>query len=132
MGLLTISLIQSHVYVKIWLKEGGQFSLTMTPNDGSCDNRHVAGGGLGDSNLRQNVDGRTFPLGEWHRLETYYKKSATTTSCDGSLIWWVDGILLGRYTNVNLAGPLEHFALCNIWDREYGDLPFEESVASRL
>jgi len=37
--------------------------------------------------------------GEWHKIEVYYKWSTTGTA-DGTVRWWVDGVLNGDYTNV--------------------------------
>jgi len=46
------------------------------------------------TNWPSNVSNPTITLGAWHRLEIYYRPSASTIK------WWIDGALAGNYTNV--------------------------------
>ena len=53
----------------------------------------------------------------WHKIEVYLKASTTGTSRDGIVRWWLDGVLVGSYTNVNLApGGYEDFQINHTWD----------------
>jgi hypothetical protein len=47
-------------------------------------------------------------VGAWTKLEAYVKASTTSTSRDGIVRWWVNGVPAGSYTNLNYgAGGLE-------------------------
>lgn len=61
--------------------------------------------------LTPNVTPRPVSLGEWHRVEWYLKYESTYGAGDGIIQWWLDGVLLGNYTNVrfpNDAGFAEY------------------------
>jgi hypothetical protein len=50
-------------------------------------------------------------LGQWHRLEWYVRYESAYGAADGVVRWWVDGQLVGNYTNVrfpNDRGFIEH------------------------
>lgn len=58
----------------------------------------------------------------WHRIEVYLKASTTTTSRDGIVRWWLDGLLVGNYPTVNLSpGGFQSFSLNHTWDGSGGD-----------
>lgn len=58
--------------------------------------------GLNAVRLSPNTNTTDVSLGSWHRLEIYLKYSATPTSNDGIIRWWLDGILQGDYANQNM------------------------------
>lgn len=58
-------------------------------------------GGM-DTRLQPNVTTTSVPTGQWHRTEWYLKYSTSSTSADGIIKWWVDGILQGDYETLNL------------------------------
>ncbi|BCA54080.1 hypothetical protein W02_12200 [Nitrospira sp. KM1] len=78
------------------------------------------GSGFGDCpgsyNLFPNRGGGTIALGQWHRIEIYAKASSSTSSRNGILRWWMDGVLLGDYSTVNLASPWTWFQFTPAWD----------------
>lgn len=39
--------------------------------------------------------------GNWYRIEVYQKKSTSSTSRDGIVRWWVNGVKIGDYNNLN-------------------------------
>ena len=39
-------------------------------------------------------------LGVWHKIEWHIKYASTSTSGDGVVEWWMDGVLEGRYANL--------------------------------
>jgi hypothetical protein len=43
-------------------------------------------------------------LGAWHRIEWYVRYSTTATSRDGVVRWWLDGILQGQNTDLQMPG----------------------------
>jgi hypothetical protein len=56
-------------------------------------------------------------LGQWHRVEFYVKYATTSTSGDGIVQWWLDGVLLGSYAAIqtpNDAGFVQ-FEFSPIW-----------------
>jgi hypothetical protein len=63
------------------------------------------------NHMEPNVNKTVITLGQWHRLEWHLKYATTGSSGDGLAEWWVDGVLQGRYTNVqtpNDAGFIEY------------------------
>jgi hypothetical protein len=62
-------------------------------------------------------NGIVSPGSGWHKIEIYLKASTTGTSRDGIVRWWLDGVLVGSYNNVNLApGGYEDFQINHTWD----------------
>lgn len=49
-------------------------------------------------------------------LEAYIKCSTNWTSRDGIVRWWVNGTLVGNYTNVNYPGPMDNWTWNETWD----------------
>jgi len=48
-----------------------------------------------------NPTAATMCRGNWYKIEVYFKSSTTATSRDGIWRWWVNGVLVGNYTNAN-------------------------------
>lgn len=85
-------------------------------NTGSLDNSHAMAGDLG---LIGNPNVTAVPINAnaWTKLEAYIKKSTTSTSRDGIVRWWVNGILCGNYTNINYApNGLNEWVWSETWD----------------
>ena len=55
-------------------------------------------------NLWPNVSNPDVTLGVWHRIEWSAKYSTTGSSRDGIVQWWLDGVRVGSYTDVQLPG----------------------------
>jgi hypothetical protein len=56
-----------------------------------------------------NVTTTVVDVGQWHRVEFYYRWETTPgSSGDGIIRWWVDGVLNGNYTDVHY--PASSFA----------------------
>lgn len=100
---------------KMWFIRGpgtvGFFGMNCTSGDTTAnilfshnspviDNSHTCALDLGLACF-PNVNGFRFPLGSWVKLESYVKASTTSTSRDGIVRWWVNGTLVGNYTNMN-------------------------------
>jgi hypothetical protein len=56
--------------------------------------------------LKQNVSSRTFSQGAWHRFEAVLTAN-TPGVADGGARWWLDGVELGRHTDVKWVGAGE-------------------------
>lgn len=110
----------SHTYFSMYRKSGSGASSSYgiwNHIDGSNNNQHI-GSGFGQGELLfPNMSGTTVALGQWHRLEWYVKASTTPTAQNGVFRWWMDGQLLGNYTNVNTKVPtFETITLTSVWD----------------
>lgn len=57
---------------------------------------------VGSFRLTPNVTATPVALGQWHKIEWYVKYSTTGTSGDGIVKWWLDGVLQGYYTNLQM------------------------------
>lgn len=54
--------------------------------------------------------------GNWYRIELYMKMSTTTTSKDGIIKWWANGVQAGNLTTVNFAqSPFAGVPIVPIW-----------------
>lgn len=81
--------------------EGGRYELRVLPQW----QEHTA------SWLTSNAAERPVTLGEWHRIEWHLKYESSYGAGDGIIRWWLDGDLLGSYSNVrfpNDAGFTEY------------------------
>ncbi len=64
-----------------------------------------------------NVSGPSIALGQWHLLEWQVKASTTSSSRDGIYRWWMDGQMMGNYTNVNTeVRTFQSIMLAPVWD----------------
>lgn len=53
----------------------------------------------------------------WKKIEVYLSVSTTTTSRDGVIKWWLDGVLIGHHTGVNLTpNGITEFQVNHTWD----------------
>ncbi|HZH40687.1 MAG TPA: hypothetical protein VFD85_06735 [Gemmatimonadales bacterium] len=74
--------------------------------------------GMSVAGLQPNVNNTNVTLGQWHRIEWYLKYSTTSTSGDGVIKWWLDGVLQGDYENQNMPDDagFEQFQFRPAWD----------------
>ncbi|HKC40423.1 MAG TPA: hypothetical protein VKC15_12840 [Gemmatimonadales bacterium] len=100
---------------------GGPFNLIVT-TEFTTSNGHLANSWGDDPGARQlggNVDGGNYVVaaGQWYDIEVYFKMSTTSTSRDGIVQWWVNGTMVGDYTNVNFdaANPFTEFQFSPTW-----------------
>ena len=89
-------------------------------NSGVLDNGHVSGS-WGDSPggrfFTSNIRSGIVSIGEWHKVEFYWRKSTTNSSRDGIVRWWLDGALCGDYTNINNGSSnVSWYSLNHTWD----------------
>jgi len=96
-------------------------------NTGSLDNSHTMQADLGLIG-NPNVNTTSFAKGSWTILEVYIRKSTTSTSRDGTVRWWVNGVLNGNYTDVNYAmNGLNEWMWTETWDGS-GDMGTSNTV----
>ena len=90
---------------------GGQQFLILLP-----DRRlHMLPEYPGDYRWRApNVQGTVVTLGAWHRIEWYSNLDT------GALMWWLDGVLQGRHTDVHNAYPFDIVKLSPTWGGNTG------------
>lgn len=90
---------QGAIYIMMF-SEGTGYTIQVEP-EFAADTRRLA----------PNVAATPVMLGTWHRIEWYVKYSTTATSRDGMTRWWLDGVLQGRYTDLQMpadAGFIEY------------------------
>lgn len=96
---------------------GGTGAMIFAHNTGSgLDNSHACSDPLG-ATCYPNSGGPSLSVGTWYKLEAYIKKSTTATSRDGIVRWWINGTLVGNYTNLNYAHTgLNEWVWSETWD----------------
>jgi hypothetical protein len=82
---------------------GGPYQLRVAPEWGS-----------NWSWLTPNVNPISLGLGSWHKIELYFKYN---TPGNGIVRWWMDGTLIGDYTNITFPGSgcFAEFQLSPTW-----------------
>ena len=80
-----------HIIPVMYGTGGGSFQLRMAPEWG------------GWSWLTPNVGSGNITLGQWHRIEVYFKQQTS----GGIIRWWMDGNLIGNYTNVSFPSSMQ-------------------------
>jgi len=80
------------------------FGVNPAPSN-PLNNGHVCTGDPNSSLCYPNVGSGNFAVNAWVKLEACVRASTTSTSQDGVLRWWIDGVLAGDYRNLNYGGP---------------------------
>lgn len=85
-------------------------------NGVQLDNSHACADQYG-ATCYPNVGSGTMSVGTPTKIEAYIKCSTTTTSRDGIVRWWVNGVPAGNYTNLNYcAAGMNIWAWTETWD----------------
>jgi hypothetical protein len=96
------------------------FQLFFSHNSGNLDNSHACSFDLGlgcmpnvsDPNLVPNV---------WYTVEAYIVASSCPTCRNATVKWWVDGGLIGNYTNLNYGDSIvNQWQINHTWDNAEG------------
>lgn len=111
---------RNHMYITMHRKNNAgnryDYGINAFYGTAGADNCHVAQK-LSCDHFLPNVTNPSVQLGVWHTLEAYYKGSTSSTSRDGILRYWLDGVLLANYTNINTAYPDHRKVQINpVWD----------------
>ena len=66
--------------------------------------------------LEPNVVTTPIVLGAWHRIEWFVQFSSDSASRNGVTAWWLDGVLQGRYTDLQMpADGFREYQLAPTW-----------------
>ena len=67
-------------------------------------------------------------LGQWHRLEWYLKYESSYGAGDGIVRWWMDGVLVGNYTNIRFPNDngFVEYQISPTWGGNTGDVKREQ------
>ena len=85
-------------------------------NTASFDNSHTCAFDLGLV-CNPNAGSSNVARGSWAKVEAYFKKSTTSTSRDGIVRWWVNGVLVGNYTTMNYSpSGINEWVWSETWD----------------
>lgn len=96
---------------------GDSRTMTFHHNTGGLNNGHVCGGDAQGATCFPNVGPGQIVRGQWFKLEACIRASTTSTS-QNAIVWWaINGVMAGRYTNLNYGGPVVNEAVFNqTWD----------------
>ena len=77
--------------------------------------------------LTPNVNSGVVTLGQWHRLEWYLKYESVYGRGDGIIRWWMDGVLVGNYTNIKFPNDngFVEYQISPTWGGNTGDIKTE-------
>lgn len=104
----------------------GSAPMIYSHNSANLDNSHTCALSLGLACF-PNAGSGVLTVGTWTKLEAYIKASTTDTSRDGIVRWWVDGVLAGNYTNMNVASRgLNEWVWSETWDGTVNPVPSVE------
>ena len=104
----------------------GSAPMIYSHNSANLDNSHTCAFSLGLACF-PNAGSGVLTVGTWTKLEAYIKASTTDTSRDGIVRWWVDGVLAGNYTNMNVASRgLNEWVWSETWDGTVNPVPSVE------
>jgi hypothetical protein len=66
--------------------------------------------------LRPNVNKIPVTLGDWHKIEWLVQSNSSAGVADGVVKWWMDGVLIGNYTDVLFPQEkMEEYKLSPTW-----------------
>lgn len=83
----------------------------------AVDNSHICGGDAVGNTCFPNVGPGTLQRGAYFDIEACTSASTTRTARDGVVWWAINGVMAGRYTNVNYgAGVTNEWVGNNTWD----------------
>lgn len=81
------------------------FRLAFSHNTSALNNSHIMGGDSIGNLAECNVGNGTIIMGVWYRIEVHIRCSTSYTARDGFIRWWINGTLVGNYTQFNYSGP---------------------------
>lgn len=111
------------------------FRLIWSHNSAHLNNSHIMGSDLG-LGAESNVGNGTLVPGVWYKIECHIRASTTTTSRDGFIRWWLNGVLIGSYNQLNYAGlnssasnpgTMNQWLMTQTWDGS-GDMGTSNTV----
>jgi hypothetical protein len=108
----------SSIYMAMYGSNGGTYQLRV---DAQWPEQGTAW-------LVPNVGSGNVVLGQWHRLEWYLKYESSYGAGDGIVRWWMDGVLVGNYTNVRFPNDngFVEYQISPTWGGNTGDVKREQ------
>ena len=92
------------------------FQLIFGHNSGNLDNSHACAYDLGLACF-PNVSDTNLVPDTWYTVEAYVIASTCPTCKNGTVKWWIDGVLQGSYTNLNYGdGIVNEWQINHTWD----------------
>lgn len=93
-----------NLYMTMYGPPGGPYDLRVAPEWGNW------------SWLTPNATNVPVSLGTWHKIELYFKYN-TAGQSNGIVRWWMDGTLIGNYTNISFgaSGCFGEYQLSPTW-----------------
>lgn len=102
---------------------GSPFFVAFGPNVSNVNNSHTCQLDLG-LYCPPNVGPGQITAGNWTKIEVYAKASTTNTSQDGIMRWWVNGVMAGNYSNMNISSlGLNEWVWSETWDGTVNPVP---------
>jgi hypothetical protein len=73
--------------------------------------------------LEPNMTATPVVLGAWHQIEWYVRYSSNPSSRDGVVRWWLDGVLQGEYTDLQMPpdAGFTQYTIRPVWGGGVGD-----------
>ena len=73
--------------------------------------------------LEPNITATPVGLGTWHQIEWYVRYSSNPSSRDGVVQWWLDGVLQGEYTDLQMPpdAGFTQYTIRPVWGGAEGD-----------
>lgn len=92
------------------------FQMVFNHNTGSLDNSHVCAADLGLVCKPNVADTPLYP-NVWYTVEAQVISSTCSTCRNGTVRWWINGVLQGNYTNLNYGdGIINQWQINHTWD----------------
>lgn len=94
------------------------FHLNFSHNtgEGRINNSHACDADMGLT-CHPNVNDVPIERDTWYLVEAYVKSSTCMTCRDATVRWWINGTLVGDYTNLNYgSGVVNEFVFDHTWD----------------
>ena len=113
-----LQVLHSSVFMAMYGPKGGPYELrsdVQWPEQGTAW-------------LTPNVNSGVVTLGQWHRLEWYLKYESSYGAGDGIVRWWMDGVLIGNYTNIKYPydNGFVEYQISPTWGGNTGDTKREQ------
>lgn len=92
------------------------WQLVFGHNTGGLDNSHACSADMGLM-CYPNVGSAPIYPDTWYQIEAYVKSSTCSTCRNGIVRWWVNGTMIGNYTNLNYgSGNMGEVTINHTWD----------------
>jgi hypothetical protein len=103
----------------LYMNDGSDFAMVMYGPPGGPYQLRI-GMELHNADTRfwlvPNVNATPVTLGQWHKIEMQIVYNTTTSPANGIIRWWMDGQLIGQYTDILFpTAPMIEYQLSPTW-----------------